>query len=81
MKKFIFCKQLKPAGTRLKLTKKSALKQIPIKERAEKIAEKKKKKKNFKKLWWMKKDTKHVAGIAACKAEKARVQKLKKLIK
>ena len=74
-------KRLRPASSGLGLTKEGALEQIAIKEKEAEVVEKGKERRNFKKIWSIEKNAKHVEGVAARKAEKARVRTLKELSK
>ncbi len=74
-------KRLRAESGNLGLTKEDAERVIVAKLQKEKEVEKKRVDAQFMKFWRMKKDDVHVKGVAARKAEKARIKQMKEMTK
>ena len=74
-------KRLRPQHGGLGLTKENALAEIAIKQQKEEEAEKKRVENNFMKMWRMERDEVHTKGVAARKAERARIKQLREMRK
>jgi hypothetical protein len=74
-------KRLRPQSGNLGLTKEDAEQAIATKLQKEQEMEKKRANANFMKMWRMERDEVHAKGVAARRAEKARIIQLKELQK
>ena len=74
-------KRLKPQTGDLGLSKEDALAELASRAQKEEAAEKKRVENNFMKIWRWERDQMHAKGIAARKAEKARLKQVKEMMK